>query len=429
MSSRPKGHGYAALAREDVADAKRGRPPADLEGYARAGQLEWLDRRSPAGFHAAVPTFEEYRFNMIRGQLAGGRFGVLFHQLLEVPVIGRSPSLDGKLFAVAAKSPGGPWWIPSLPNRTDIPFIGNFLDPPTDNRPAEAFDSQAVWIPTTTAAVNVPESVLPLCLVRIDRRRHHAPFDFAHRRSLDEFGLPGWHLRAQHSEPPNALLARLLCGPVIDLFRGRADDPFFQLLLLRGTLLVRRNGYLLDTSALDRLASDASLLAEATRAACLPEAHPRRFEESLPAPHSDNAEVTLGWAEGYRKLAERLGLTLEDPDDYHRAFPSLGVPGRAVAVMRGRMPGTQLTGRLVYHAERALGRSERARGAVLLPASPHAEATPEGGVRVPERQLVYELRDDVVVLWSMRTAGLLREEQDDLIARAVGLARERGLGS
>jgi hypothetical protein len=342
-------------------------------------------------------------------------------------VIGRSPSLDGKLFAVVAKSPGGRWWMPSLPNRTDIPFVGNFLDPPTDNRPDEAFDSQAVWIPTTTAAVNVPESVLPLCLVRIDRRRHHAPFDFAHRRALNEFGLPGWHLRAHGSEPPDALLARLLCGPVIDLFRRRADDPFFQLLLLRGTLLVRRNGYLLDTAALDRLAADASLLAEAARAACLPKAHPRPFEESLPAPRSENAEVTLGWAEGYRKLAERLGLTLEDPDDYHRAFPSLGVPGRAVAVMRGRMPGTQWTGRLVYHAERALKLSERARGAVLLPASPHAEATPRGGVRVPERQLVYELRDGVVVLWSMRTAGLLREEQDDLIARAVEFARERGL--
>jgi hypothetical protein len=46
---------------------------------------------------------------------------------------------------------------------------------------------------------------------------------------------------------------------------------------------------------------------------------------------------------------------------------------------------------------------------------------------VPERQLVYEHRDGVTVLWSLRTAGFLREEQDDLIARAVELARERGL--
>lgn len=93
--------------------------------------------------------------------------------------------------------------------------------------------------------------------------------------------------------------------------------------------------------------------------------------------------------------------------------------------MRGPLPGAGVTGRLVYRAERSLEGSERARGAVLLPAA--AEATPPGGVKLPERQLVYEHRDGVTVLWSLRTAGFLREEQDDLIARAVALARERAL--
>jgi hypothetical protein len=51
-------------------------------------------------------------------------------------------------------------------------------------------------------------------------------------------------------------------------------------------------------AALDQLAADAHLLAESARATCLPEASPRPFGEPL-----------------------------EDPDDYHRAFPSLGVPG------------------------------------------------------------------------------------------------------
>lgn len=227
--------------------------------------------------------------------------------------------------------------------------------------------------------------------------------------------------------PTDEFLGRLLGGPVADLFRRRADDPFFQLMLLRGTLIVRRNGYLHDAAALDRLAADAHLLAESARATCLPEARPRPFDEPLPEPHSHNLEVTPGWEDGYRRLAERLRMTPEDPDDYHRAFPSLGVPGRAVAVMRGPLPGTGVTGRLVYHAERSLKGSERARGAVLLPAAAGAQATPPGGVRVPERQLVYEHRDGVTVLWSLRTAGLFREEQDDLVARAVELARERGL--
>ena len=109
----------------------------------------------------------------MRGLIAGGEFGVLFHQALEVPVIGRAPSIDGKLYTVVSKSPGR-WWMPSLPNRTDIPIIGDFLNPPTDDSPAQAFDSLAVWIPSTTAAINVPEAALPLYLTRIDRRGHHA---------------------------------------------------------------------------------------------------------------------------------------------------------------------------------------------------------------------------------------------------------------
>ena len=78
-------HGYAAFAPADVADARRGTPTVDLAPYAAARGLEFLDRQSPAGFSAAVPSFPEYRFNVARGVLPGGRYGVLFHQLLEVP--------------------------------------------------------------------------------------------------------------------------------------------------------------------------------------------------------------------------------------------------------------------------------------------------------------------------------------------------------
>ena len=78
-------HGYAAFAREDVADAKRGHPASSLHGYAAARGLEWLDRRAAAGFSAADPGYPDHRFNVMRGVLPGGRFGVAFHQLLEVP--------------------------------------------------------------------------------------------------------------------------------------------------------------------------------------------------------------------------------------------------------------------------------------------------------------------------------------------------------
>src|SRR4051812_19600772 len=309
-------HGYAAFAPEDVQDARRGRPAADLRAYAAARGLEWLDRRSPAGVSAAVPSFEEDRFNVVRGLLPGGRFGGAFHQLLEVPVTG-SPNISGTLYASTVKTRGQRWWW--LPDRTDIPFIGDFLDSPTDDTPAEAFDSHAVWIPTTTIAINVPEAALPYFLTRIDRRAKHSPFDFGHKQQLAD----GWRLRAH--EP-------VVAPPIGEILTRHREDPFFQVLLLRGTLIVRRNGYLTDLDALSR---DACALAEAFRAAA--PAAPRPFDAPLPAPHTTHPEVTPGWRDGYARLAARLNLVQEDPDAYHRAFPSLGVPGRAVAVMRGEL--------------------------------------------------------------------------------------------
>ena len=394
-------HGYAAFAPADVADAKRGHPALSLEAYAAERGLEWLDRRSAAAFSAADPGYPEYRFNVARGVLPGGRYGVLFHQLLEVPVTGR-PNISGGLYATKVRV--GRWWMPSLPDRTDIPYIGEFLDGPTDHRPAEAFDSKAVWIPTTTVAINVPETALPYFLTRIDRRAKHAPFDFPHQQRL----AGGWRLRA-HGPVPD---------PQIDAILARhADDPYFAVHVLRGTVIVRRNGYLAD---LDELARDACAIADALAAAS--PSDPRPFSDPLPAPHSHHPEVTPGWRDGYAQLAARLRLTQEDADDYQRAFPSVGVPGRAVAVMRGELaPGVH--GRLVYAAERNLRLAERARGAVLLPFD--GPQTAPGGERHPDRHLVYEQRDGIAVFWSLRSAGFYREEQEDLIARALDLARVR----
>ncbi|MDA0183091.1 hypothetical protein OJ997_22470 [Solirubrobacter phytolaccae] len=395
-------HGYAAFARADVADARRGHPATSLADYAAARGLEWLDRRSAAGYSAAFPGFEEYRYNAVRGVLPGGRHGVLFHQLLEVPVTG-SPNVSGTLHASTVKVKNRRWW---MPDRTDIPYIGAFLDTPTDDREPEAFESHAVWIPTTTVAINVPEAALPFFLTRIDRRHHLAPFDFPHQERLND----GWRLRAHGPTPPldiDAILAR------------HTDDPYFGVFALRGTIIVRRNGYLAD---LDELARDACAIADAFAAASAPSpALP--FATELRAPHSHHPEVTPAWREGYARLAQRLQLTEEDADEYHRAFPTLGVPGRAVAVLRGELaPGVH--GRLVYSAERNLRVAERARGAVLLETR-DLPPTPPGGERHPDRNLVYEQRDGVAVLWSLCTAGFYREEQEELIERALAFARVR----
>ena len=310
------------------------------------------------------PGFPEYRFNVARGVLPGGRYGVLFHQLLEVPVTGSAEHQRRR--STRPRSRVGRWWMPALPDRTDIPYIGAFLDGPTDHRPAEAFDSHAVWIPTTTVAINVPETALPYFLTRIDRRdqaravRLPAP---AARSPAAGGCARTARCRTRRSTP---ILAR------------HADDPYFAVHVLRGTVIVRRNGYLAD---LDELTRDACAIADALAAAS--PSDPRPFADPLPAPHSHHPEVTPGWRDGYAQLAARLRLTQEDADAYQRAFPTLGVPGRAVAVMRGELaPGVH--GRLVYcrRAQPAPGRARPRRRACSRTTDrrprPAASATPTG---------------------------------------------------
>jgi hypothetical protein len=69
----------------------------------------------------------------------------------------------------------------------------------------------------------------------------------------------------------------------------------------------------------------------------------------------------------------------------------------------------------------------RCEAPVIVPASQSAEQTPPGGVRELDRNLVYNVRDGLLSMWSMRTSALELTEEDDLIARALALARERKL--
>jgi hypothetical protein len=433
--ARTRNHGYAGLAKEDVPDAKRGHPDVELGDYAAHRGLEVFRGAMAAGFRAALPVFEEYRFNLLRGLLPSGCYGLMFHELMEVPHRG-SASMSGTLYAVYARTPGR-WRLRDfLPDRSDIPIIGELLsdlrNPREDTSPPAAFGTESVWIPCTVAATHVPEATLPLHFLRLDRRHHHAPYDFAHHRRLDGVGLPGWHLRAD-PEPSDGLLARLLEGPLRELLRRR-EDRFFQLLVLRGTLIARCNGFGKDGAAFDELAQDLSLAAATIRRACLPEADPRPFEQPLPPPPDaqdpDAPELSRTppfWRKAFHKLATRLGLAPEDPVAYHRAFPSLPVPGRAAAVMRGRLPGYASEGRLAYHSERSPMLTNEMRGAVIVRASESARPTPPGGIRRLDRNLVYNVRDGLLSMWSLRTAALELSEEDDLVARALALARERQL--
>jgi hypothetical protein len=383
---RPNNHGYAALAREDVADAKAGTSGVDLRGYAAERGLEVIAGSLPAGYDAAVPRWPQYMENLMRGVLPGGEYGLLMHEKLE---LAKGGGMSGTLYSVHY---GNATWKsvfkPSFSfNRTDIPIIGDFLNPPTDHRPPEPFEGESAWVPCTLAVIRVPSTTVVLPQLRIDRRHHHGPYDFADHRGLGD----GWHLRTGPGTDPGAL-ERLLGGPALALLQG-ADVPFLQLVVHEGTMLLRRNGYLRDAAALDAYAQAACTLASELRSACLPAAARRPFTEPLPAWNAREAELPPPWIEAFQALAARLGMTLEDPDALHRSQPSLEV----------------------------------VRGAVLLPAVEGA-STPLGGLR-EEAPVVAEVRDGVLACWSRRTSDRTFSEVDQLVAASLRAARRYGLAA
>jgi hypothetical protein len=375
--------------------------------------LEVITGSLPAGFRAAVPVWPEYLENLMRGVLPGAGYGLLYHEKLELPATG---GMSGTLYA---KVTGNASWksvlIPSF-NRTDIPFIGDFLDPPTDHSPPEPFDAESAWVPCTVAALHVPETAAVLPQLRLDRRHHHAQYDFAHHRTLDG----GWHLRTGDGTD-EAALGRLLAGPLPGVLAG-IDAALLQVVVLHGTLLLRRNGYLKAPAALDAHASLAGFAAAELRAACLPSARPQPFAAPLPRWDASQAELPGPWIAAFSALATRLDRTLEDPRSLHLAFPSLPVPGTAVAVLRA--PSGE---RLVYTEERLVRRAQVVRGAVLMAAAEGA-ATPPGGVR-DDDVVVAEARAGVLACWSRRTADITLGEADDLLDRARATASRLGLAA
>lgn len=415
--------GYAALAREDVADARRRRPDVDLAGYAAARGLDALGSQNAAGYFAVLPLDEQLQFNVVRGTLPGGRDGVLFHWLRAWPVDGQGDAVGtfyGKVWAPPL--PKG-WWKPS---RHDIPFIGWMFNP--DEVDYEA----AIGVPCTVAATLVPEaSMLPD--FTIDNRAR--PVWGGDRLKLKERGLPGFELIP--GSLPEAFVERLLApgGVWRRLLTGARGAPLFELFVSNGTLALRRNGYVRDEAELDRMCEALTRAAEALAQAALPEAQPRPFGEVLPVVDWPPSGVSRSdrfppspWLEALHGLAGELRMTLEDPDAYHRAFPRVPVPGRAFAVLHGTLPGTPTPARIAFHRERPLN-DNQGRTALLLAAAPGAPETPPWGVRLTEPRLGYAVRDGVVAIWILRSSGRNGDLGDipAFLTTAYAFALERGL--
>lgn len=444
-------HGYVAFAREDVEDARRRRPPGGLEAYAAARGLE-MPAISGAlgGWRTVMPRFPEYRFNFMWGALPHGHPGLLFHELMTIPegADGELNGIGGSLWSVRTSTPATIGEA-LTPRASDLPYVGWLFGPEEAGTDAP-FGIAGAWAPTTSFATTVPESVALLPWLHLGQKRRMPRWG---SRSLDRFGHAAWNIDVA-DETPDELIAELVGGGMGDMLRARADDAFAVFALGNGLLKLQRNGYLMSDAGLDAFVASGLAAAQHLQRMGLARARPQPFDAPLaparwrePPVHEDARKKVFGirlpsvsvgskglgtlgpwyppapWPPAFRSLAGRFGLDLEDSEAFHVAFPAQPLPGKALAVMRGTLPGTAVAGRVLYLTE---GPAGPVRGAVMLPA-PGVPDTPVGGVRDRERQMVWNVRDNIGSAWSLRTADSRLAEEDGLVARAIDIARAGGV--
>jgi hypothetical protein len=411
----------AAFSREDVADAERGAPSVALDTYAAARGLRFLDHATVGGYRAALPCDPQWQWGVMQGWLPGGQHGILAHEALGIPCFGGTIEWSGEFHGVRIDT--GERITVGDVVLSMIPVVDLFTGWRSDE-----FVIEPARAPCTVAAVRVPETTPVVPFLRIDRRDEAPPFDFGNLVGLEELGFPGWRVQ---SDPPAdfELLQTLLADPVGAVLHRHAGDGLFQVVVAFGTLVVRRNGYLADAGELDELAQTASAIADRLRQICLERVQPQPFERPLPQPtwHVGIGEGPRGfrldddWKAWALTAAANYGLTLEDGVAYHRAFPSLPVPGFARVVLNGPLPALGRTGRLVVHNEPG-----GSRPAVLVPAPPGlASSVPDGDRVDTEPPVKLEVRDGLAAVWSLTSywGNYMAGDVDAFLANAARVMR------
>jgi hypothetical protein len=249
----------------------------------------------------------------------------------------------------------------------------------------------------------------------------------------------------KHSD--EAAVERLLNGPIRTLL-SVARPLGFEIRIEYGQVIVSRQDFLKTDEDLDELVAVAEDVASAVREVCVP-AGRVPLDAELPPPAWLKAvrgkprdKHTL-WPIGARlekvvQIADARGLAIEDPRAFHAAFPGLNVPGEAFGVLRGRLPGTALTGRLLCCAERPMALPDDFRefltdpggvvgcDVVVLPAAPEVPRTPPEGE--PCGSLRIAVADGVLTAWRVRPSWQADiEALDRLVADVAEIVGRRGL--
>lgn len=386
------GHNHTAFDREDVEDARRGAPARSLEGWAAERGLEFLGSSFVSAFLTALPAYDDYTFNVCRGEVRPGRFGMVAHLLEELA------ATDGEIDG------GGTFYGTRIVTKRGFGSFFGF----EKERPQEPFAANAAWAPTTGVILRVPELALQ---PRVTLEVESGFLNFGGGRDLGAAGVPGWRLHTTDwvSDP----LADAVTAAVQPL--AGLGVSWGRVLLDHGILALVRNGFVADPAVLDHLVGTAAAIADALAAtAPLPAGTPPWCQ---PQEHETAA---------FRQGADEYGMALADPVELHRTHRHLPFPGRALGLLTGTLPGTTAEGLLAFSTQGALTTGSY-RTVVLAPAVAGA-STPVGGVLHKPTDQYVEVADGLAVTWP-RVRAVGRLESAEKSAAGVATLRDLGLAA
>ncbi len=404
-------HGHASFTAEGVDDARRGYPATDLSSYAHARGLEPVGQVLIGHVAGLNPLWTDYVFNVLRGELPGGRFGTLQHELHEVGLgDDGEPTQPGEYFGRrSAARPG----LGSL--------VGIRRDPPN-----EPFAASSIWMPATGAKVLVPEAaLLPRAVVLSTT---HAVWT---EPSLAPWA-PGFRMRSSRwiDEPLRASVAAAIAGPLQSL-----DATFVRVELSHGALGIRIDGFRSDAESLDGLVAATVAMADSLAQVARPWWIERDLDEPLWAfdrsthpggYRSFESDMERSGLDALERDAQRWSMVVEDPVALHRVAPTLPLPGTSMGVLRGTLPDSNAVGRLTWQTQSHPASSSYLRRAAVVRARPDAPELPAGGVLIADTDMYVAHRDGVACCWT-RTNSEGRLDTDDLAQRAVATFRLAGV--
>ena len=427
---RERGTELTALDRDELAaDARRGRPAVELAGWAERRGLRFRDGASQAGhLNITCPWSEELLFNVVRGRWPGGTDGVLCHvvRLLDVDTPGYFHG--GKAIGTRREN------------------LATFLLDEFVPLPAGG-GAYYFKVPYTCAGARVPH-LGPLTGLHVERAAERR-IEIAPRiGSWHEHRLgDGWVAHVRRRSDPRTVAA-LLEGPVRELL-ARPQPLGFEIHIEYGQAGVARQDFLKRDEDLDAFVATAEALAAAVREICAPRTGRLALSARLPEPEwlaavsADLFAKHTLWPPGARlekvvAIAHERGMAVEDPRAFHAAFADLNLPGEAFGVLHGRLPGTEIVGRLLCCAERPMVLPDDARkllrdpgGAVgcdvaVLEVDPSATPTPPEGETVGDVRVA--VAGGVLTAWRIRPSWQADGESlDRLTADVVAIARRRAL--